>query len=378
MTLPAPLIHRRRILLGAGAAGFASSLSVPALAQAQRREWSFSQLVDASPGQQDVSKDFVVGVRAAIAEVNKRGGVRGRTVQHSLIETDGSAASVKAGLLQARGSSQTMGLFGTVGDRAASIVTEELSANTGQDLCQCAPWLMAAPPGGVSTFSLFATRTEQIAYAVNSLSVIGVRQAAAIYADREEARAHSKDVQAAAAALQVSVREYVRVGEWSEVAARVRQEPAPMLLFVGGTPELIGFAKQLGDQPRQRFLIGLADVNLQVVQQLGVPKGLTTVATQVVPSVSSQIGVVRKFRQALARFFDEAPSAQSLSGYISARTALDVVSGAEGPPSREAFFSTQSKRTGVEFDGLALLRHSNDKRKPFVTLSMLSAEGRWM
>jgi hypothetical protein len=82
-----PLLNAsRRRLLRSGAAVIAASAALPmARAQAARgssRNPVVAQIVDVSLQQQDVSKDFLIGSRAAWADLNSRAGARGRTVQH--------------------------------------------------------------------------------------------------------------------------------------------------------------------------------------------------------------------------------------------------------------------------------------------------------
>jgi len=100
-------------------------------------------------------------------------------------------------------------------------------------------------------------------------------------------------------------------------------------MFIGGTPELHAFARRLPVQPgTHRYIVALADVNLQVLAQLGgTPRHSSVIATQAVPLLTSTLGVVRAYRQALARYYDEPPSPQGLAGFVSARYAAAVLSG---------------------------------------------------
>ena len=93
---------RRQFLHLAGAA--AASLATSVLAQpgkagvAAPRSVTIAQLVDVSQAQQDVSKDFLIGSRAAWQDINLRGGIRGRPVEHLAFETDGTPVSVRTAL----------------------------------------------------------------------------------------------------------------------------------------------------------------------------------------------------------------------------------------------------------------------------------------
>lgn len=49
-----------------------------------------AQIVDTSPEQQDVSRDFLIGARAARQDINATGRVKGQPVHHQSVQGDGS------------------------------------------------------------------------------------------------------------------------------------------------------------------------------------------------------------------------------------------------------------------------------------------------
>ncbi|MGH8848407.1 MAG: ABC transporter substrate-binding protein, partial [Polaromonas sp.] len=81
MSLLKPVFSRRQwlqraSLLTAGAA--APGWAQPGKSAASSRSVAIAQVVDFSQAQQDVSKDFLIGSRAAWQDINARGGIRGR------------------------------------------------------------------------------------------------------------------------------------------------------------------------------------------------------------------------------------------------------------------------------------------------------------
>ena len=60
------------------------------------RSWLIAQIVDVTTQQQDVSKDFLIGSRAAWQDINAKGGLFGRPIKHHVIETDGTVNSLRA------------------------------------------------------------------------------------------------------------------------------------------------------------------------------------------------------------------------------------------------------------------------------------------
>lgn len=59
------------------------------------RTVSIAQVVDMSPTQQDVSRDFLTGSRVAWQDTNARGGIQGKPVQHMVLETDGTPGQLR-------------------------------------------------------------------------------------------------------------------------------------------------------------------------------------------------------------------------------------------------------------------------------------------
>ncbi len=83
---------RRDWLRCATGMGLWMAAGQPAWAQGDSsRTVSIAQVVDMSPGQQDVSRDFLTGSRAAWQDTNAHGGIQGKSVQHMVLETDGQA-----------------------------------------------------------------------------------------------------------------------------------------------------------------------------------------------------------------------------------------------------------------------------------------------
>src|SRR6478609_3145343 len=113
-------LHRR----GALAAAMAAFVPVPLLAQgkagAAGRSPVVAQIFDTSSAEQDVAKDFLIGSRAAWQDVNSRGGLRGRPVQHLAVEVDGTPNSVRTAWATLRDNPAVVALSGTVSDPVAS------------------------------------------------------------------------------------------------------------------------------------------------------------------------------------------------------------------------------------------------------------------
>lgn len=355
----------------------AASCALPALAaKAAGRPIVIAQLHDTSAAEQDVAKDFLVGSRAAWQDINIRGGVRGRPVQHLNIEVDGTRAAVFQAWQQLRDNPACVVLSGTVSDPVAGELVTVLRQENAA-IAHVAPWLQDSS-GEVDdrTFPIFAARQEQITHALRSLSVGGMHEVGAVFASQRQAALYRGDLERAAAALKLRLASWTSSGNLGQLGQRLGPDTPAVLLFVGGTPELVEFTQGLDRQTRQRYVVALADVNLQTVQQMGGGRTTPVIATQAVPMVNAALPVVRLYREVLARLFDEAPVALSLAGFIAARYTFEVLNDIDGPLTRAAALAAFQRRQDEDIGGYRVSFNRQRRSAAFVTQSMLTADGR--
>ncbi|RZJ08352.1 MAG: twin-arginine translocation pathway signal protein, partial [Haliea sp.] len=370
----------RRSLLGA-AALLAGSSALPGFAQTQRaaassRSLIVAQLVDYSLAQQDVSKDFLIGSRAAWQDINSRGGVRGRRIEHLALETDGTPASVQKALATVRDNPACVVLSGSVGDQMASQLVAQLKKD-GVELAHAAPWLQNASLDiDEQTFPIFAARQEQIAHALKTLSVMGLQELGAVYASPQDYNAYHTEVERIATGMKLKLQSFRGSGDLRAMGQQLNPRTPAVLLFVGGTPELAEFTQGLEKQARQRYIVALADVNLQTMVQMGAARNTPVIATQPVPLVNASLPVVRAYRETLGRLFDEPPTALSLAGYIAARYTMDVLAEVEGTPTRPNVLTAFQRRSKVDIGGFLVRFNPQRRSSTYVTQSMMTADGR--
>jgi len=358
--------------------GLSLAAAAPVWAQPSKgaRGVTVAQIADMSTSQIDVSKDFLVGSRAAWQEINGRGGLQGNAVKHLVIEVDGTAASLKAAVDSLKSMPQCVALFGSSGDRAAA----ELVGMLGRELPELphvAPWLqnveaVTAP----NTFPIFASRQEQIAHAIKSLSVMGITQVGAVYGSVAEHAAYKTDLQQVAKALNLSIVSYTTPGDLRDLALSLKADSPRVLLFVGGTPELVRFSQGIEKQAVQRYIVAMSDVNLQSIQQMGMSRFTPMIATQVVPMVNASLPIVRAYRAALGRLFDEPPTPLSLAGYMAARYTYEVLQSVDGTLSRSTALQAFTRRNTVDLGGFRIAPDSRIRGTAYVTQSMIAADGR--
>jgi ABC-type branched-subunit amino acid transport system substrate-binding protein len=368
-----PALTRRQLLVAGGAiAGAPFALAQPGKTAAPL---TIAQIYDTSASQQDVSKDFLIGSRAFWQDVNAHGGVRGRHVQHVNIEVDGSPASVRAALASIKDNPSCVALSGTAGDPAASQVALQLR-NENIALAHVAPWLQnSSLQADDRTFPIFAGRQEQIAFALKSLTVMGVQAVGAIYATAQDWTLFREDIERIAASLKLSLASFQAEGDLSRLGQKLTPQTPAILLFVGGTPELVQFTQGLESQQRQRYIVALADVNLQTLMQMGGAKTTPVIVTQTVPLTTAALPVVRQYREVLGRLFDEPPVPLSLAGFIAARYTYEILKDIDNP-TRANVLAAFQRRSAMDVGGYAVAYDARRRAGTYVTQSMLTQDGR--
>ena len=372
-------INRRHLMQCAGLAAATSALpawSQPGKPAAASRNVVVAQIVDFSQAQQDVSKDFLIGSRAAWQDINQRGGIKGRQVQHLAIETDGTPASLRAAIDTIKSNPACVVMSGSVGDQMAAEAVA-LIKKDGFAMAHAAPWLQnSSLEVDDNTFPIFAARQEQIAHALKTLSVMGLKELGAIYGTTRDHTAYHVEVERIAAGMQLRLQSFQGAGQLRALGQKLTPQTPAVLLFVGGTPELAEFTQGLDKQSRQRYVVALADVNLQIMQQMGAAKNTPVIATQPVPMVTASMPVVRSYREILARLFDEPPTSLSLAGFIAARYTFEVLNDVDGPLTRQSALTAFQRRAAMDVGGFRVSFNPQRRSSTYVTQSMMTIDGR--
>jgi hypothetical protein len=95
-----------------------------------------------------------------------------------------------------------------------------------------------------------------------------------------------------------------------------------------------------------------------------------------VPLVNAGLPIVRSYREALARLFDEPPTSLSLAGFIAARYTYEVLNAVEGQATRQSVLQTFQRRASIDLGGFRIKFNAQHRSGAFVTQSMLTPDGR--
>ena len=341
-----------------------------------QRSVTIAQIVDFSQVQQDVSKDFLIGSRAVWQDVNLRGGIRGRPVQHLSVETDGTPSSVRAAFESVKGNASCVVMSGSVGDQVASQVVA-LARQEGLSMAHVAPWLQnSSLEVDDRTFPIFAARQEQISFALKSLSLMGMTELGAVYGSEQDYTSYHAEVERIASSMQLKLMSFKGGNELRALGQKLTPRTPAVLLFVGGTPELAEFTQGLEKQARQRFIVALADVNLQTMLQMGAAKSTPVIATQPVPTINASLPIVRTYRETMTRLFDEPPTPLSLAGFIAARYTYEVLNDIDGLLTRQSALTAFQRRASLDIGGFRISFNAQRRSNSYVTQSMMTVDGR--
>lgn len=362
---------RRQWLAGAAA--------VPWLAHAApARPVKVVQLLDASLYQRELSRDHAAGVQAGIAEYNRSAAGLARPVQLQQLDVAGDAELAQAiGRLQADPS--VCALLGCAGE-ALALRTIPLVRQQRLGLVQVAPWLADdRHDGDEDVVPLFASRDMQVRHALAQLQGIGVQEVGVVFGTPADEATLGAALREVARRLQLGMRP---LGTLDSAALNASLAPGggtpAVLLFVGATVELARLTQLLAQRRLQRYVVSLADVDLNALLQLGSARTVPLIVTQVVPNpATSSLSAVRAYRQQLKLLFDEAPTPVSLAGYLAARYFTQVMSRVEGAPTRQSLMAAFARRPAADLGGFDV--HFDGPRSRgsrYVTQTLLTADGR--
>ena len=247
----------------------------------------------------------------------------------------------------------------------------------GLQLAHVAPWLQNSSLDiDDNTFPIFAARQEQISHALKTLSVMGISELGAVYGSTRDYSVYRLEVERIAAAMQLRLQSFQAGTELRQLGQKLTPSTPAVLLFVGGTPELAEFTKGLEKQARQRYIVALVDVNLQTLMQMGAARGTPIIATQPVPMVNSSVPIVRRYRETLARLFDEPPTSLSLAGFIAAQYTFDVLNDIDGALTRQSALAAFQRRSTQDVGGFRISYNTQRRSNTYVTQSMMTLDGR--
>ena len=356
---PTPGVHPDRVVFGQSAA-----LTGPAAALGQGMR---------------------LGIEAAFAEINRRGGVHGRQLE--LISLD-DGYEPEAALVNTRRLLQEENVFALIGPvgTPTSRAVEPVAAQAG------APYIGAftgaeflrepeeAPTAVNVRASYFQETDEMVARLTEDL---GISRIAVLYQDDSYGNAGLTGVQMALARRRLDLSglaAYQRNTTAIKVAVLELRRAQPEAVIIIGAyrpvAEFVRWARRVDFSP---ILMNISFVGSEALAADLGAAGEGVLITQVVPfPEDTSLRLVRNYRDALRRQERGAPpSFVSLEGYIAGRLTGEVLERAGQELTRAGFLTTLTTIRNLDFGGFSLTYGPGDTQgSDRVFLTRIEANGR--
>lgn len=378
--LRAPFSPSRRRLLQAGGGLAALGCIVPAVAAPSppaAGSLRFVQLLDMSPDQQELSRNYATGLRLAWARLSQRQGVLSRATLVT-VETDGSEAAVRAALQPLRGDASVIGLAGAVGDGLALRAIEQARA-LDLRIAHVAPWMDdARHDADTSVVALFASRDTQLQQAMAAVKGMGIDALQVVLPNEAQRRMYADEIAALGRRLHLRLSIVAPAsGQGVATLATALARQTGVVLFLGTTIELSLLTEALATAGFRRFVFALANVDPATLQQLRPAPAVPLVLTQVVPNAQrSNLACAREYRAALKDLFDEEPTPLSFAGYLAGLYVASLLGRISGAPTRDGLLALVRSRPGADLQGFGTPFLQGTRGSSYVTQTLLRGDGR--
>ena len=344
----------------------------------------FGQSAAFSGPAQELGTDMRLGIEAAFAEANARGGVHGRRLTLSSLddayEPEGAIANTRRLIEEG-----VFALIGAVGT-PTSVVAVPIAAEAG--VPYVAPFTGAAFlrdsrwENVINLRASYGQETE--AMVARLISDRGIDRIAVMYQDDSFGRAgYTGVIQALEARGMAPVATGVYPRNTTAVKTGLLDLRAgdPQAVIVVGAYEpvaaLIAWARHTGFDP---VFVTISFVGSNALaRELG-EYGSGVYVTQVVPfPTGARPPVVRSYARALAAVApDTAPGFVSLEGYLAGRLALVALAGCGRDVDRDCFLRVLREAARVDLDGFELRYSETDNGgSSAVYLTMIGSDGRY-
>ncbi|MDA7417247.1 ABC transporter substrate-binding protein [Xenophilus arseniciresistens] len=337
-----------------------------------------TQLLDMSPSQQELSRDYSTGLRLAFAQLKE---AQPQLPQLTTVETDGSPGAVAEALRAVAQDGSQLALLGTVGETTALHAMDQIQR---QDLrlAHIGPWLFdTRHDADTRLLTFLASREQQLRYAMQSLAAAGVGELALVYPDARMAQDMAGATQALVTGMAMKMRVIAPAyGQGLQAFASRLPAATPFhLVFMGTSVELAEFVRGLGAHGMQRIVVCLTGVDPNTFTQLVPDNRVPVVFTQGVPNPrTGRVPLVLSYRQALARYFDEAPSPVSLAGYVVGRYAAQMFARLGSTPTRAQVLTEVQQRRAVGIDEWPLAFDKSGRGSAYVAQMLLNTRGKFV
>lgn len=373
-------MNRRQFLLASALLPGAFGYSSQASAQRSRNEILIGQSLDLSGLLQNQGRDFFSGAKIALDEANAGGGVGSRRLR--LIQLDDTARPEQAidntrKFLQEE---RVDLLFGYTSDACVDAVLKS-------SVFQSANTMLFAPMCGIDSTAvpervvyLRASYADEVATMLERFFRIGWSSLAIAHTSAPTSLA-SRDIAVKQFAERYSTPpRLLRLDDNGANAVALSQEiarnPPHAIAVLADTIPASLFVRELMPRNPGLQVCVASSVNIDSLKEmLGIKRAAGLIVSRVVPEPTRGITVVaRDYARVLNKYFDEAPSAAGLEGYIAARTLIAALSANGGNPQALNMAALRSLRR-VDLGGWAADFRKGNRASQYVDMAILGKDG---
>jgi ABC-type branched-subunit amino acid transport system substrate-binding protein len=324
-----------------------------------------------------------VGVEAALAEANGRGGVNGRQVRLTALddgyETERTVANTRKlieedkvfALISYYGSSPTTAAMEVFGNAGVPLVGTISGAGTLRE------------PVNRYMFNLRASYGDETATTVNHLVGIGITNVAVFYQDDGFGKSGLEGVVKTLAkhGLEPSATAAIARNDTDATAAvktiaAANPQAVVMVTLVKPTAAFVKAMQATGQRPQ---FVTLSPIGAELlVEEMGAPAARGIGITQVMPYPwNDALPLVRDYKKAIARVDKDAqPNYYGLEGYVAGRVMLEGLRRIQGDPTREKLVAALEQGP-IDLKGFGVNYTPADHfGSHFVELTILGRDGR--
>ncbi|WP_221229470.1 ABC transporter substrate-binding protein [Niveibacterium umoris] len=327
---------------------------------------------------QDIGRDYFTGAKLCFDATNAAGGINGRPVKFLSLDDGGDAARAEANAEKLLDSERADVLFGLTGDASVARVIKS-KAFSRSDRALFAP-MSGMDVGHERVFYLRATYGEELAMILTQFHGIGMKSVMIAHTQSETSRAGLDAAQALLKARNLQPAALVPLADdarnAASVAAEVARRAPQALVVLADTIPMAMLTREMRARNPGVFICALSNVNQVVLRQLLPPEVVSgVVVSRVVPEPNkTTTPVVREFVKTLERYLDEAPSASSLEGYLSARALVATLKKNSDPRATTLAASLRSL-DGFDFGGWQLSAREHNRWSHYADTSVMSKNG---
>lgn len=335
-------------------------------------------------GKNDYGNAVLDGVRVAIDQVNRQGGVNGRQIELKVLDDDNQTARAEANARQLVTSDKVFLLFGSIEGGPSTAV---MKAANDMKVPFFGP--LAGSPGLRTphqplVFPVRAEHKEEFRALMTYGRSLGMQRMAFLRSDSDTGRQHLANVQRIAEALSlppvldVPFKSDIDDPSLTAIARQLIEADIQMVFNHGSASVYERLVRQARPLSARLAFYGVNSGSTQMVSHLGeLSHGM--VFAQVVPSPwERKTALTRAYQDTFAKAAPgKAFSYGSLEGYLTARALTEALRRA-GPAPTRASFVNGLKNATIEVEGLKIgYKEGEHIGLPLVDLSIVTREGRF-